>query len=43
VDIKFYDGAPHAFGNENNKDGYRPEAAADAWSRSTAFLGKTLK
>ena len=43
VDIKIYDGAPHAFANENNKDGYRPEAAAGAWSRSTAFLGKMLK
>ena len=43
VDIKIYDGAPHAFANENNKVGYRPAATADAWSRSTAFLGKTLK
>jgi carboxymethylenebutenolidase len=43
VDIKIYDGAPHAFENENNKDGYRPQSAADAWSRSTSFLDKTLK
>jgi carboxymethylenebutenolidase len=43
VDIKIYDGAPHAFANENNKVGYRPEAAADAWSRSIRFFDKTLK
>jgi carboxymethylenebutenolidase len=43
VDIKIYDGAPHAFENENNKDGYRAQSAADAWTRSTSFLNKTLK
>jgi carboxymethylenebutenolidase len=43
VDIKIYDGAPHGFENETNQKAYRPEAAADAWSRMTAFLGKTLK
>ena len=43
VDIKIYDGAPHAFENENNKDAYRPQSAADAWARSTSFLDKTLK
>jgi carboxymethylenebutenolidase len=43
VDIKIYDGAPHAFENENNKDAYRPQSAADAWTRSTSFLDKTLK
>jgi carboxymethylenebutenolidase len=43
VDIKIYDGAPHAFENENNKDAYRAQSAADAWTRSTSFLDKTLK
>jgi len=43
VDVKIYDGAGHAFENPNNKDGYRPESAADAWSRITAFYAKTLK
>lgn len=43
VDVKIYDGAGHAFENPNNKDGYRPEAAADAWARMTAFLKKTLQ
>jgi len=43
IDVKIYTGAGHAFENPNNKDGYRPEATADAWSRITAFYAKTLK
>jgi carboxymethylenebutenolidase len=43
VDMKIYNGAGHAFENPNNKGGYRPEAAADAWSRMVAFFDKTLK
>lgn len=43
VDVKIYEGAGHAFQNPNNQQGYRPEATADAWSRMTEFLGKTLK
>ncbi|HTQ59142.1 MAG TPA: dienelactone hydrolase family protein [Candidatus Solibacter sp.] len=43
VDVKIYDGAGHAFQNPNNKQGYRPEATADAWARMTAFLKKSLK
>jgi carboxymethylenebutenolidase len=43
VDIKIYDGAGHGFENPENKDTYQPEAAADAWSRSVAFLSRTLK
>ena len=43
IDVKIYDGAGHAFQNPNNKGGYRPEAAADAWARMVAFLGKTLQ
>lgn len=43
IDVKIYDGAGHAFENPNNKDGYRPEATADAWSRIAAFYKKTLK
>lgn len=42
IDVKIYDGAGHAFENPNNKDGYRPQAAADAWSRMDAFFKKTL-
>ena len=43
IDVKIYDGAGHAFENPNNKDGYRPDATADAWSRIVAFYAKTLK
>ena len=44
VDLKIYDGAPHAFANVNNPwGGYREAAAKDAWSRTTAFLSKKLK
>jgi carboxymethylenebutenolidase len=43
VDLKIYDGAGHAFENPNNTNGYRPEAAADAWKRTVDFLSKALK
>ncbi len=43
VDIKIYPGAGHAFENPNNKQGYRPEAAADAWKRMLDFLHRTLQ
>jgi carboxymethylenebutenolidase len=43
VNVKIYDGAGHAFENSTNSAGYRPEAAADAWARSLAFLNKSLK
>ena len=43
IDVKIYDGAGHAFENPNNKSGYRPEAAKDAWGRTLAFLEEKLK
>jgi carboxymethylenebutenolidase len=43
TDIKIYDGAGHAFENPNNKQGYRPEAAADAGQRILSFFGKYLR
>lgn len=43
IEIKIYDDAGHAFENPNNKDGYRPADAADAWRRTLDFLGQTLK
>ena len=43
IDIKIYDDAGHAFENPNNKDGYRPDDAADAWKRTLDFLAVTLK
>jgi carboxymethylenebutenolidase len=42
-DAKIYDDAGHAFENPNNKGGYRPDDATDAWARMVAFFGKTLK
>jgi carboxymethylenebutenolidase len=43
ADIKIYDGAGHAFEYPGNTNGYRPEAAADAWTRTINFLNKALK
>ncbi|MGD0987532.1 MAG: dienelactone hydrolase family protein [Candidatus Sulfotelmatobacter sp.] len=43
INIKIYDDAGHAFENPNNKDGYRPADAADAWKRTVAFLADNLK
>jgi carboxymethylenebutenolidase len=44
ADIKIYEGAPHAFANENNPwGGYREDAAADAWRRTVDFLNTHLK
>jgi carboxymethylenebutenolidase len=42
-DVKIYDDAGHAFENPNNKDGYRPADAADAWQRTVKFLAEHLK
>jgi carboxymethylenebutenolidase len=42
ADFKLYPGAGHAFMNPNNKEGYRPEAAKDAWQRIDAFFAKHL-
>ena len=44
IDVKLYPGAGHAFANPNNPwKGYRPQAAKDAWARTTAFFAKHLK
>jgi carboxymethylenebutenolidase len=42
-EVKIYPGAGHGFENSNNKDGYRPEAADDAWMRIINFFKSTLK
>jgi carboxymethylenebutenolidase len=42
-DSKIYPGAGHAFENPNNKNGYRPEAAADAWNREVKFFTYMLR
>jgi carboxymethylenebutenolidase len=43
VDVTIYPDAGHAFENPNNKDGYRPADAADAWNKTAIFLAGTLK
>lgn len=43
IEIRIYPDAGHAFENPNNKDGYRPEDAADAWKLTLDFLARTLK
>jgi carboxymethylenebutenolidase len=44
VDVKIYPGAGHAFANETNPfGGYKADAAADAWTRTTTFFKKHLK
>ena len=35
-----YEDAGHAFFNDTNAIAYRPEAAADAWARTTAFIAE---
>jgi carboxymethylenebutenolidase len=43
IDVKIYPDAGHAFENPNNKDGYRPEDAQDAWTRTINFFNHTLR
>lgn len=41
--LTVYPDAGHAFENPNNKDGYRPKDAQDAWDKTVAFFASTLK
>ena len=43
ADSSIYPDAGHAFENPNNKDGYRPKDAQDAWTKTVAFFAKNLK
>jgi len=43
VDITIYPDAGHALENPNNKDGYRPKDAADAWKKIVSFFAANLK
>lgn len=43
IEVVIYPDAGHAFENPNNKAGYRPKDAADAWQRTLQFLAATLK
>ena len=40
--LHMYDGAPHAFNNDDNPDRYHPESAVLAWSRTMDFLKDAL-
>jgi carboxymethylenebutenolidase len=42
AEIKIYPGADHAFANPSGGN-HHPEAAKDAWQRTTAFLARALK
>ena len=37
-----YEGAPHAFFNDERPDAYRPDAAAEAWERTLEFFTTNL-
>jgi carboxymethylenebutenolidase len=43
IDVTIYPDAGHAFQNPDNKNGYRPADAADAWNRTVEFLAANLK
>jgi carboxymethylenebutenolidase len=40
--LLLYEGAPHAFANETNKQAYRPEAAKDSWEKTILFFNTHL-
>ena len=42
AEFHFYEGAGHAFFNEDRPEVYRPEAAALLWDRTVAFLRERL-
>jgi carboxymethylenebutenolidase len=42
VELIIYPGADHAFFNETSRN-YKPDAAADAWRHTLAFLRKHVK
>jgi carboxymethylenebutenolidase len=42
VQVVVYPGAGHAFANDSRPEAYRPEAAADGWSRAGSFFARHL-
>ena len=42
AEIHLVPNAGHAFANPNNKEGYRPEAAKDAWQKTLIFFKSNL-
>ena len=43
IEIVIFPEAGHAFENPNNKTGYRADDAAQAWTKTVAFLHRTLQ
>ncbi|MFM8551255.1 MAG: dienelactone hydrolase family protein [Nitrospiraceae bacterium] len=43
VDVRTYEGAPHAYMNDARPDSYRLEAAKEAWTTTVQFLSQHLK
>ena len=43
AEIHIYEGADHAFFNDDRPEVYNPEAAADAWQRTVSFLRAHLQ
>ena len=43
VQVVVYPGAGHAFFNDTRKEAHKPDAAADAWKRTTEFLRANVK
>jgi carboxymethylenebutenolidase len=41
-DCKVFDGAKHAFNNNTNADRYNPDAAKEAWGRTSSFFKANL-
>lgn len=42
AEVHIYEGAPHAFFNDERADAYRPEAAADSWQRMLEWFNTHL-
>ncbi|HEY7295613.1 MAG TPA: dienelactone hydrolase family protein [Dehalococcoidia bacterium] len=43
AEVHIYPGCDHAFFNDTNAGGYKPDAAQDAWRRTVAFFREHLK
>ena len=43
IEVVIFPDAGHAFENPNNKTGYRADDAAQAWTKTVAFLRRTLQ
>ena len=43
IEVVIFPEAGHAFENPNNKTGYRADDAAEAWTKTVAFLHRTLQ